>query len=65
MREPEWFTQWKYLSVALGAIAGYALAIWTEPAFQYPGLVYRMVWATSGMALGALIYWALSRQNSN
>ena len=61
MRQPERF-DWKFLPVMIGAIAGFALAIWIEPTQGYP---YRMIWAVSGMAVGSLIYWVLKRRNSN
>jgi len=60
----EWWKEWRYLSVMLGAIAGYAAAIGTEDVSQY-GLIYRSIWAVSGMALGALLYWILRRRNSS
>jgi hypothetical protein len=65
MRKPERFELLRLLSLMIGGIAGYALAIWTEPIFQYPGLVYRMIWAVSGIAIGALIYRALKQRDSN
>ena len=65
MRKLESLWQWKYVSVMIGALMGYTLAVTTESISPFPGLIYHEVWTVSGAALGALAYWTLSRRNSN